>query len=142
MDPAPKGLPTAIGNHRLRCVRSDEPLHLRIVLPMMMPDGLLTGHGLSGSAGFAPAGAASGLVRALREQGPDGTSAQHELAAWVAAHREQMTPPERMVAELKRLLSQQVTPAFPPEDAPELQRSVVHRAIGYFFARDQESRES
>jgi len=103
---------------------------------MMMPEGLVTGDGLAGSQGFTSAGAATGLVRALREQGPEGTWPHRELATWVAGHRERLTPPEQMITELKRLLSQQVTPAFPPEDAPEIQRKVVHRAISFFYSED------
>lgn len=74
------------------------------------------------------------LVRALRCQGPDGDDVQFELAAWIMVRRARMTPPEQVLAELKHILSQQVTPAFPPAEAPEIQRRVVHTAIRMFYA--------
>lgn len=75
-----------------------------------------------------------GLVRALRCEGPDGDGVQFELAAWILARRARLVPPEQVLAELKHIISQQVTPAFPPADAPEIQRKVVHSAIRMFYA--------
>ncbi len=103
---------------------------------MVTFNGLDAGVGVGSSPNYAPDTRDAGLVRALREQGPNGSSALHELALWVSGHRERLTPPERMVTELKSLLSHGVTPAFPPADVPEVQRSVVQMAIGMYFAED------
>lgn len=115
--------------------RSSNPCQ-HFLLPMVTSDGLNVGQGVDDSASLTPSTRDAGLARALREQGANGSNALHELALWVAGHRESRTPPERMVSELKLLLSHAVTPAFPPADAPELQRAVVQSAIGLFYAEE------
>lgn len=92
-------------------------------------DGTVAGSGLpQGSVG------SEGLIRALRCYGPDGDEAQLELAAWILTRRTRLVPPEQVLAELKQLVGMHVTPAFPPAEAPEIQRKVVHTAIRMFYA--------
>lgn len=102
---------------------------------MSLPfDAYLDGSGPLVSGGFTPASESAALARALRTEGVGSEAAQQELLTWVTARRDRLVPPEQMIAELKQVLSQLVAPAYPPADAPELQRQVVHLAIRYYYS--------